>query len=197
MKVNDVQRGIHFFTASVKAILADMETQNVFPVNTGMEIRVTGLDEANSTGFPGEQAPYLSTTAIDDLARRNGWDCVLWLGVRSVPTTRGLNTFYSRLEERLTQFVFFQPPHGLLRPEYSKGWAYTERGPHTNYDFLSITRQRLTHFVDARAVFEKYDPKGISGSAFLQEFFNRHELPHDSASGKAARTREVQVQCSK
>ena len=197
MKVKDVQRGIHFFTTTVKAILADMETQNVFPVNRGVEIRVTGLDKADSTGLPGAKAPFLTSTAMDDLAQRNGWDCVLWLAVQSVPTSRGLNTFYSRLEERLTQFVFFQPPHGLLRPEYSKGWAYTERGPRTNYDFLDSTRRNLPHFVDARAVFEKYDPKGIFGSAFLQELFNRHALPqHDSASGKAARRREVQVQRS-
>lgn len=192
MNRKDVQRGIQFFTTAVKSILDEMASRGLFPVNAGMEIRITGLDRPDSTGLPGADVPHLSAISWSPQCDEHGWDVALWLDALSLPQSKGLNEFYTKLEEQLTGYRYFQPPYGLLRPEYSKGWAYTLDGPHNNYDFLSFARRQLPHFEKARAILEKYDAKRIFSCAFLQEVFNRYCIPQqDSASGVSQRRREV------
>ena len=189
----DVQRAVHFFTATLRGILDEMAaTRNLHPLNAAMEIRVTGLDKGQDCGMPNAEAPYLSAASWDPDCDAYGWDCVLWLNALTMPTSEGVSECFTRLEAELCGYRFFQPPYGRLRPEIAKGWGYTHAGPYTNAAFMDYTRRQLPQFAKARAILEKYDPKGLFTNSFLQDFFDRASLPqHESAAGHAVRRREV------
>lgn len=143
MRKQDVQQAVHDFTAKFTELLAQYREQGEYPINSALEIRVTGLDNpADVTAGRTAQSPVISSLSLDPVATQNEWDVALWLDVLTIPGTPKAGQFYSQLEEWLLQR--FSGTAGRVLPEWSKGWAYTGGGAWTNEDFIARVRQAYT-----------------------------------------------------
>lgn len=179
LRRQDIQQAVHDFTTKVTGLLAQYMEQSQYPVNSALEIRVTGLDDpANVAVAPGmtAESPVISSLTLDPVAKQNQWDVALWLDVLTIPGTPNAGRFYSDLEEWLLQR--FTGTSGRLLPEWSKGWAYTADGAWTNGNFITRVRQALT---DGRpendswgweaATLRKYDRHDLFFDPFLAGLF--------------------------
>jgi hypothetical protein len=141
MRRSDVQQAVHDFTAQFTAMLNQYQRQGSYPINSALEIRVTGLDDPSPVAA-GAQSPVISTLAWDQTAVANQWDVALWLDVLTIPGTPGSNDFYTDLEQWLLQR--FTGAAGRVMPEWSKAWAYTSTGAWSNSQFIQYVRQACT-----------------------------------------------------
>ena len=129
----DLQRVVSEFQAAFAALVAHYATLGLYPVNGPMIIRASGLDRAEDVLLPGAVAPGLS--ALRPRPDRPAWDCVVWLGVQTIPGTLGANPFFTDLE----RWVLGHHAGGYagVRMEWSKGWAYSPEGPWTSAQVLA------------------------------------------------------------
>ncbi|MGQ0778950.1 MAG: cholesterol oxidase substrate-binding domain-containing protein, partial [Pseudonocardiales bacterium] len=166
---DDIQRVVHEFTAFYQERLAAYAAQHRFPVNGGVEIRVTGLDVAPDVDVAGAEPPVLS--AVRPCPDRPEWDVAVWIDVLTLPGTPHANEFYRELEE----FTFRNYPgsYATVRPEWSKGWAYTTDGAWTDRTLLTETVPDLYRTGPgptwdwAVGVLDGYDPYRIFSNPFL------------------------------
>ena len=182
LRKSDLQEALFDITQKYQDMLAKYEARDPkqYPVNSAMEIRVTGLDDPAEVRVPpGAKAasPTLSALGMDETDRKNGWEIALWFDVLTIPRTSYSNEFYSELEQWLVER--FSGTAGRIMPEWSKGWAYTEgNGPWTDSVFLKYIRQALTagrapddNWNCALATLAKYDKSHLFWSPFLSELF--------------------------
>jgi hypothetical protein len=179
LRRQDVQQAVHDFTAKVTDLLARYKAQSEYPVNSALEIRVTGLDDpADVAVVPGRvaESPVISSLSLDPVATQNRWDVALWLDVLTIPGTPNAYQFYSELEEWLLQR--FNGTSGRVLPEWSKGWAYTANGAWTNAEFITRVRQALTlgrkdddNWSWEAATLRKYDAHDLFLDPFLDGLF--------------------------
>ena len=64
----------------------------------------------------------------------------MWLDILSFPGTPAADGAYRDIERWV--FANYRPPYALVRPEWSKGWAYTGRGAWTNRRIIDRTVPR-------------------------------------------------------
>ena len=179
MRKRDVQQAVHDFTTQYRTMLARYQQDGKYPVNSAVEIRVTGLDNPQQVGgAPDEQvaSPVISSLTQDETSIKNGWDVALWVDVLTFPNTPHSNEFYQELEEWILQR--FTGAVGRVLPEWSKGWAYTSDGPWTNEQFMASIRQSFSNGRNANdnwnwevATLQKYDRHGLFMNRFLTKLF--------------------------
>lgn len=170
MQRDHVQRALAMFVSVLRRVtrqLAESKGWHPFMI---MDARVSGLDRGGDIpGMAPSSAPLLTATAWEPDCASNGWDCVLWVNVLSLPRALGVNEFYAELEGELRKT--YRAPFAKLRVEYSKGWAYTaEGGPQTDAEGLQFARNQLPGFRHAVRIFDKNDPKDIFQCEFLKRF---------------------------
>jgi len=179
MRKHDVQQAVHDFANQVTGMLAQYRSRSQYPINSAIEIRVTGLDNpADIAASPGKtpQSPVISSLTRDPVAVQNQWDVALWLDVLTIPGTPNANQFYQELEEWLSRR--FTGTTARVLPEWSKGWAYTNTGAWTNRDYIGGVQKLLT---EKRAVddnwqwevttLQKYDSHSLFFDPFLERLF--------------------------
>jgi hypothetical protein len=178
LKRTDVQQAVADFTAKFQAMLADYAGRDPgqYPINSALEIRVTGLDDPAEVGIsPTPDSPVLSALGMDATDRQNGWDVALWFDVLTIPKTAHAHEFYWELEQWVVGR--FSGTAGRTMPEWSKGWAYTkEDGPWTDAGFLEHVRQTLTagrdpgdNWAYVLATLAKYDNSHLFSSMLLDQ----------------------------
>ncbi|WUK14883.1 FAD-binding protein [Kitasatospora sp. NBC_00374] len=155
------------FAAFYRALLARYRARGEFPVNGGVEIRVTGLDDPARSGVPGARPPLLS--ALRPRADRPDWDTAVWLDILSLPGTPGLARFCRELEQFLLRT--FDGTRAGLRVEWSKGWAYSEDAAWADDEMLDRTVPASLAedggWAEAVAVLDRYDPDRVFSNDFL------------------------------
>jgi len=165
----DLQQAVHDFTAQYKVLIAKYKDQGLYPINSPLEIRVTGLDDPSQVNVPaGQQAssPALSSLIYDDVARANQWDVALWLDVLTIPGTPRANDFFTDLEAWLLDR--FKGSAGRVLPEWSKGWAYTSAGPWTSDTFIKHVREAYAESWSWEVTtLRQYDASNLFGNALL------------------------------
>jgi hypothetical protein len=128
MKRGQVQQAIADFTTQFTAMLASYQSNNLWPINSPLEIRVTGLDDpAKLVIAPGQTAesPVISSLSIDPVVTAQGWDVACWFDILTlIPEgdPQHAYEFYAELE------AWFYSHFGRgfrTNVEWSKGWAYT------------------------------------------------------------------------
>lgn len=138
MKKKDVQASVSAFAKQFEKMLNDYAAAGKYPINSPLEIRVTGLDSPDSVpdGYGSDPGrPVISSLSTDAETIANGWDVALWLDVLTLPGTEYSDEFYTELEEWFVNT--FTGTKARVVPEWSKGWAYTSNsGPWTNAAFL-------------------------------------------------------------
>jgi hypothetical protein len=178
LKRSDVQQAVADLTQKFSSMLDDYAGRGQYPINSPVEIRVTGLDDPAEVGIsPTPRSPLLSALGIDATDRRNRWDVALWFDVLTIPGTPYANEFYRDLEQWIVGR--FSGAAGRTMPEWSKGWAYTaDKGPWTDADFVRYVRNLLTVGREAEDNWEyllttlaKYDKSHLFSSPFLDQLF--------------------------
>ena len=170
-----LQRVVAEFYNQLKQAVAHYQSLGEFPMNGPLEVRVSGADER-------ESQPQLS--AVRSRPDRPGWDTAVWFDMLTLPGTPYANQFYREIEGWL--FDRFDGEYAAVRPEWSKGWAYTiGRGACTDKTMVSSTipaslrsGQRAGDDWDAaRATYSALDPHRVFSSAFLDELLGGNAPP--------------------
>jgi hypothetical protein len=138
-----VQQVASQFFTQVKSMLETQEgaTPPQYPINAAMEIRCTTVDRQNALPVPSSSPPALAATHSVTPGDPT-LDTVIWLNLGTITGTPGSNEFYTALETWLIQTWGTPQPQqpNLLRPEWSKAWAYTAAGPWTNAATIQTIR---------------------------------------------------------
>ena len=168
----DVQQVVNLFFEKVKAMLDAAETAGTYPINAAMEIRCTTIDRPGVLPTPALAATH-SVAPHDPTL-----DTVVWLNVGTVTGTPGSNAFYTELETWLLT-TWGQTEPNRLRPEWSKGWAYTASGPWTNPTVLQAVKAAYNQpggdaltLKWAASTLASYDQANIFTNALLGNIFS-------------------------
>jgi hypothetical protein len=110
-------------------------------------------------------------SAVRPQPDRPAWDVAVWFDVLTLPGTAHANEFYRELEE----FTFhnYRGSSATVRPEWSKGWAYTIDGAWADRTLLTETVPNLYRTGPgptwdwAVGVLDGYDPHRIFSNDFL------------------------------
>ncbi|MER8182252.1 cholesterol oxidase substrate-binding domain-containing protein [Kitasatospora sp. NPDC094015] len=163
----DLQWVVGEFAAYYRALLGRYQARGEFPVNGGVEIRVTGLDDPAPVGVAGARAPLLS--ALRPRTDRPEWDTAVWLDVLTLPGTPGMQRFCRELEQYLLRT--FDGTRAGLRVEWSKGWGYTDTEAWADPDVLGravpASLGEAGGWAEAVAVLDRHDPDRVFSNAFL------------------------------
>ena len=168
---SDVQRVVHEFVGFYTSRLNAAAAAGRYPMNSPVEIRVTGLDQPGDTGIAGARTPVLS--AVRPRPDHPEWDVAVWFDALTIPGTPGAATFYRELE----QWVLgnYTGSYAAVRPEWSKGWAYTDSAAWADPGVLGSTvpdayragQPASSGWDAAKAGLTALDPHRVFGNAFL------------------------------
>lgn len=168
MKKANVQQAISEFANTFTSLLEKYQKKNQFPINSPLEIRITGLDDPAAIGVRGAKSPAISALNYDAEATTNGWDCALWLDVLDLPGTEYSNNFYVDLETALMSNPWFTGMNGRVRPEWSKGWAYTVAGgAWTDETVIHQFQSTFSGWANEVSGLNSFDAKNIFSNTFL------------------------------
>ncbi|MAY35884.1 MAG: FAD-linked oxidase [Spongiibacteraceae bacterium] len=130
---SNVQRVIHDFAEKFKDMVAAYEAMGEYPINMPVEIRVTGLDQPDEVDGISAEAPMLS--AVRPVEQHPEWDVAVWFDCLSFVGTDMAHAFNAEMEQWLHSR--FKGDEAMVRPEWSKGWAYLPEAAWTDTDYLS------------------------------------------------------------
>jgi FAD/FMN-containing dehydrogenase len=170
---SDIQRVVHEFTTYYAQLLVAYQACGLYPMNGPVEIRVTGLDQPAEVEVPSAGPPALS--AVRSRPDHPEWDVAVWLDLLTLPGTPSSNAFYREIEQ--WAFATYSGSYGAVRPEWSKGWGYTNDAAWADPTTLSTTvpdayRAGQADGDDwdaALATLNALDPHRIFSNAFLDE----------------------------
>jgi FAD/FMN-containing dehydrogenase len=166
----NVQRVIHEFYSWYQARMSFYQAMGLYPMNGPVEIRCSGLDQPGDVLVPSAGSPQLS--ALRPLPDHPEWDTAVWLDALTIPNTPSSFQFYRDME----QFMFSNySSYALVRPEWSKGWAFSPTAAWADGDVLGNRIPAAyksgypnnDNFDSARAILNSYDPYRIFSNPFL------------------------------
>ncbi|MCH2145797.1 MAG: FAD-binding protein [Phycisphaerales bacterium] len=145
-----------------------------YPINGPVEIRVTGLEQANEVDSAGAREPALS--ALVPRPDRPEWDVAVWLDLLTVPGTPDAGPFYTEFETWLYA-RYGENADATMRVEWSKGWGYTDDGAWTNAEVMGTRipeslrtgRPSGADWTAAVRQFDRFDPHGVFMNPFLAQ----------------------------
>ena len=119
MNRSNVQHALHEFVTFYQNRVAAYQANGAYPMNGPVEIRVTGLDNADDIGLSDAGAGQLS--ALRPRPDHPEWDVAVWFDILTVPGTPTANQFYREIEQWL--LTNYSGSYAMVRPEWSKGWG--------------------------------------------------------------------------
>jgi FAD/FMN-containing dehydrogenase len=166
----DAQRVINEFVQFYQNRVDAYKARGEYPMNGPVEIRITGLDNPGDVGN-GATIPTLS--ALKPRPDHPEWDVAVWFDILTLPGTPGADRFYREIEQWMLSN--YSGTYATLRPEWSKGWAYTDSAAWQDDTMISTTIPNLQRagqsaansWDAARATLNRYDPSGIFRSPLL------------------------------
>lgn len=175
---SNLQMVVHEFVARYESMLDEYRARGEYPINAPIEIRVTGVDRPEDCGLAGAQPGLLSATRPDEAHPE--WDVVLWLNLLTIPGTPGAGTFFAEMESWL--FDRFDGGDGQARVEWSKGWAFTDRGPYRSKRFIreTVPASLGPAFGAACRTLDELDPRGVFRAAFHDDLMPRTSFPQSA-----------------
>ncbi|MFC5476255.1 cholesterol oxidase substrate-binding domain-containing protein [Paraherbaspirillum soli] len=164
----NVQRVLNEFTTFYQARLTAYQQMKRFPMNGPVEIRVTGLDDPNDVPSSNGVSPLLS--ALRPRPDHPEWDVAVWFDILTFPGTPYANQFYREIEQWIESN--YSGSYAAVRPEWSKGWGYTDQAAWADPVALQTTipnafrvgQSAVSNWDVARAALNKFDPYRIFSS---------------------------------
>lgn len=156
---DQVQDVLARFAAQYQRMLAEHAAHDEYPVNMPFEARVSGFDDSSRLHGPDAAPPLLASTGR---ARSADQQCMVWFSVLTLTGTPGAPEFFTELERWLVDEL-----GDRLRPEWSKGWAYTPRGAWSN-DWVigKVVGDAYPGWASAVTTLERLDPAGVFTNSF-------------------------------
>lgn len=159
----NVQRVVHEFSEWVRGALADFASRHEYPLNSCVEIRVTGVDSPGEVDVPGAQTPALSAARPVD--GHPDWDTVVWLDALTLPGTAHEFEFFAQMEAFIRQNY---TEWALARPEWAKRWATTEQGSWTDQTVIDTDiPAAFPEWEWVRSTFDSHDPHRLFTNPLL------------------------------
>ena len=167
----NVQQVIADFISFYGQLLEAYRQQGRYPMNGPVEIRVTGLDEETDVALPRAGSPVLS--AARPRSDEPAWNVAVWLDILTFPGTPYANQFYNEIEH--WAFAHYSGSYAAIRPEWSKGWAYTDAAAWDDSTMLTATipdlyrvgRGQGDNWDWACRTLNDYDPHRVFSNPFL------------------------------
>jgi FAD/FMN-containing dehydrogenase len=173
--LDGLQAAANAFYVKFQSLLETYHARGEYPTNGGVEMRVTTVDRVAWLGIAGAAPPALSV--CNPAGGQSSQDVVFWVDSLTFPGTEHAGDFYQELEEWFLQEWGPAGPN-VLRPEWSKGWAYAGSGPWTNPAVISGIPAAYPGFAEAQATLARYDAANIYSNSFLVQL-----LPPPDAKG--------------
>ncbi|AOJ02837.1 FAD-linked oxidase [Burkholderia mayonis] len=166
----NAQRAINEFVEFYQQRVAAYRQTGSYPMNGPVEIRVTGVDSPDDVG-PGAAAPSLS--AIRPRPDHPDWNAAIWFDILTLPGTPDANRFYREIERWMLSN--YSGGYATVRPEWSKGWGYTDAAAWSDDTMIGTTipdlfRQGLSpadNWDAALRTLDRYDPQRVFSSPLL------------------------------
>lgn len=167
---DQVQSVVHECTKEYRRLSKVYEKAGKYPVAGPLEIRITGLD--NTKGLKANQGARTPALSALSPSNNSNADTAVWLDLLTMPNTKDAHPFYSVFE----QWLYERYPSVQNRVEWSKGWAYTNKGPWTNTDVIDSKipasfANTQTTFEEVKTVLHKYDPYQIFTAPLHKKLF--------------------------
>lgn len=166
---SNVQKVVSSFNEYFDKLIDEYRKQGKYPFNGPMEIRATSIDKPGIV--TNGESPALSP--IHPVNDHPEYDTVIWLDILSIPDSLDLSEAMHKIEK----FVLkeYNGTYASVRPEWSKGWAYTDESAWANENFyrnfVPSTFPSATASHDgwdwAVQTLNKYDPKRIFTNSFI------------------------------
>jgi len=151
---SNVQRVVHEFATWITAKLKEYAARDQYPLNSCVEIRVTGTDTPSEVDVAGAEAPALSAAAPVD--GHPDWDTVVWLDALTLPGTPHEYAFYAEMEAFVRRTF---SGWALARPEWAKRWATSADGSWTDEAVMQKDVPAVFPLWEwTRSTFDRYDP---------------------------------------
>ncbi len=167
----NLQRVLHDFYLKYTAMIQAYQARDEYPANMPVEIRCTGIDDPAHVPGPAE-SPTLSAIKPDPMHPER--DVVVWFDVLSLTFTPGKDQFFTELEDWFV--ANYDGSYASMRPEWSKGWAYTPAGAWTNTTFINSDLRKMHEChatndgIDWAALrFNALDPHRIFSNGFIDQ----------------------------
>lgn len=165
---------VHTFTEWFHRRVGQLRAAGQFPVNGPVEIRCCGLDQPADVVVPSAGPPTVS--ALRPRPDHPEWDTAIWLNVLSTPGTPGMFAFYREMEQWM--LATFTGGQAMFRPEWSKGWAFTNQAPYQDQHMLTKTVPNMYRtgyegvgdWDTAVTAFDTMDPHRVFSNTFLDTF---------------------------
>ena len=160
---DQVQRVCHEYLVEHMRLRDGFQAAGRYPMTMPVEIRVTGLDHAADLGRSGAVAPLISSAA--PRSDHPDWDCAVWLSAATLPGSPGMFEFSRALEQwALTNY---QGDYAAIRPEWSKGWAYTHKGAWSDDEVMHCYRDTFPGWDAAVRGLDALDPHRVFSNSSL------------------------------
>jgi FAD/FMN-containing dehydrogenase len=170
----DIQRVLHLFFDKYQELQATYSEAGHYPMNGPVEVRACGIDRLSDVGISGAQPAALASTS--PRTDHPEWDAVVWLNMLTVPHTPNSYAFYRDMER--WALATFDGRWAAARPEWSKGWAFSETAPFADPTMLTTTLPAVVNagrphhrgFDWAMRRLEAHDPHRVFSNDFLDRF---------------------------
>lgn len=167
----NVQRVINDFFTSYQARVAAYQAAGNYPMNGPVEIRVTGLDNSADIGLAGAGSGQLA--ALRPRPDQTAWNVAVWFDILTIPGTPTADQFYRDTEQWMISN--YGGSYATVRPEWSKGWAYTTAAAWSDPTMLTTTIPNAyrtgqavgDNWDTALATLDAYDPYRVFSSPLL------------------------------
>ncbi len=170
----NIQQVIYDFITFYESQVAAYQAEGNYPMNGPVEIRVTGLDVPGDVMIAAATTPQLS--ALRPRPDQPNWNVAVWFDILTMPGTPYSDQFYRDIEQWM--FTHYVGSYAAARPEWSKGWAYTDSAAWSDPTMLNATipdainagQQVGDNWNAAVATLGTYDPYRVFSNAFLNSF---------------------------
>ena len=170
----NIQQVIYDFITFYEAQVAEYQAEGNYPMNGPVEIRVTGLDMPGDVMIPSATTAQLS--ALRPRPDQPDWNVAVWFDILTMPGTPYSDQFYRAIEQWM--FTHYVGSYAAARPEWSKGWAYTNSAAWSDPTMLNTTipnainagQQVGDNWNTALSTLDTYDPHKVFSNTFLNSF---------------------------
>lgn len=174
----DMQRALAEWYQFFTELLAEFKSRGLYPYSGPVELRAHGLDNPEDVLVDGAVEPTLSGARPHPEHPEK--DTIIWFAINNNVDQPAATEFNARLEQ---WFYSNYAHYGLVRPEWTKGYAYTADGEFggawTNDEMLTKTYPETwnegypsdNNWDTATAQFRTMDPHGIFSNSHLDKLF--------------------------
>jgi hypothetical protein len=174
----DLQRALSDFYQFITQLIADFKARGLYPYSGPVELRAHGLDNPADVLVPNAVEPIFSgARPHPDHPEK---DTVIWYAINNNVDQPDAAEFNTKLEQ---WFISHYSTYGIVRPEWTKCYAYTEDGPFgggwSNDEVLLETfpnTWRVGYPVESNwdagvAMLNSYDPHRVFTNTHLDKLF--------------------------